>query len=157
MTPDVRLSVSNLEFVRLLDDAYRHLTGKGLPAPDHLDPAQRLAWLHEQAPYSLLAHDGAADPRFTYVNECGLRCFKYPRETFIGMPSRLSASELDRPERQALMEHVAANGIADNCSGWRVDADNQPFMIHACAVWNLQNGAGQAALFWPDEQRIGVL
>lgn len=148
-------------FVSLLDAAYRHWTGQGLPAPEHLDPQQRLAWLHSDAPYSLLAHDGGADPRFTYVNDCALRCFKYPRDTFIGMPSRYSASELDRAARQELLEQVTANGIAQGYSGWRVDAHQQPFMIHAGVVWTLLDDAGQAcgqaALFWPDEQRIGVL
>lgn len=149
------------DFVRVLDDAYRHWTGQGLPAPEHLDAQQRLSWLHADAPYSLLAHDGAADPRFTYVNACAVQCFKYPRETFIGMPSRFSASELDRAARQVLLEHVSANGIAHGYSGWRVDAHQQPFMIHAGVVWTLLDAAGlpcgQAALFWPDAQRIGVL
>ena len=149
------------DFGGVLDKAYRHWTGQGLPAPDHLDPQQRLAWLHRDAPYSLLAHDGAADPRFTYVNDCALQCFKYPRERFIGMPSRFSASELDRAARQVLLEQVTADGIADGYSGWRVDAFDQPFMIHAGVVWTLLDDAGQpcgqAALFWPDAQRIGVL
>lgn len=148
-------------FVSVLDEAYRHWTGQGLPAPEHLDPQQRLAWLHAEAPYSLLAHDGAADPLFTYVNACALSCFKYPREDFIGMPSRFSASELDRAARQVLLEQVTANGIADGYSGWRVDAQGEPFMIHAGVVWTLLDNAGQpcgqAALFWPDEQHIGVL
>ncbi|MGY2177015.1 MEKHLA domain-containing protein [Pseudomonas azotoformans] len=149
------------DFVGVLDKAYRHWTGQGLPAPDHLDPQQRLAWLHRDAPYSLLAHDGAADPRFTYVNDCALQCFKYPRERFIDMPSRFSASELDRAARQVLLEQVTANGIAAGYSGWRVDAFDQPFMIHAGVVWTLLDDAGQpcgqAALFWPDAQRIGML
>lgn len=149
------------DFIGVLDKAYQHWTGQGLPAPDHLDRHQRLAWLHSDAPYSLLAHDGAADPRFTYANACALQCFKYPHERFIGMPSRFSASELDRAERQVLLEHVTANGIADGYSGWRVDAHDQPFMIHAGVVWTLLDDAGQpsgqAALFWPDEQLIGVL
>lgn len=148
-------------FVSLLDAAYRHWTGQGLPAPEHLDPQQRLAWLHSDAPYSLLAHDGGADPRFTYVNDCALQCFKYPRDAFIGMHSRFSASALDRAARQVLLEQVTANGIAQGYSGWRVDAHDQPFMIHAGAVWTLLDDAGQAcgqaALFWPDAQRIGVL
>ncbi|KPW21172.1 MEKHLA domain protein [Pseudomonas syringae pv. pisi] len=108
-----------------------------------------------------MAHDGATDPRFTYVNECALQCFKYPRDSFIGMPSRFSASELDRAQRQVLLEQVTANGIAEGYSGWRVDANNQPFMIYAGVVWTLLNSqgqaCGQAALFWPDEQRIGVV
>lgn len=144
-------------FVRRLDDAYRHWTGQGLPAPAQLDAQPRLAWLHNDAPYSLLAHDGGADPRFIYVNACALACFKYPRETFIGMPSRFSASELDRAARQVLLEQVTANGIARGYSGWRVDAHNQPFMIYAGEVWTLLEGIGQAALFWPHESRVGVL
>ncbi|MCI3945830.1 MEKHLA domain protein [Pseudomonas syringae] len=148
-------------FIQVLDESYRHWTGHGLSSPQHLDPQQRLTWLHTHAPYSLLAHDGAADPRFTYANECALQCFKYPRNSFIGMPSRLSASELDRAARQILLEHVTANGIAEGYSGWRVDANNQPFMIYAGVVWTLLDpqgqACGQAALFWPDEQRIGVL
>lgn len=149
------------DFVRVLDESYRHWSGQGLPAPEHLNAQQRLSWLHAHAPYSLLAHDGAADPRFTYANACALQCFKYPRETFIGMPSRFSASERDRAERQVLLEQVTAHGIAQGYSGWRVDAHHQPFMIYAGVVWTLLDKAGQscgqAALFWPDEQRIGVL
>jgi len=115
-------------FVRLLDDAYRHWTGQGLPAPEQLDPQHRLDWLHTQAPYSLLSHDGGADPRFTYANDRALQCFKYSRESFIGMPSRFSASEVDRAARQVLLEQVNATGIAEGYSGWRVDAHNKPFM-----------------------------
>lgn len=148
-------------FVSVLDEAHRHWTGHGLPAPEHLNPQQRLAWLHAEAPYSLLAHDGGVDPLFTYVNACALACFKYAREDFIGMPSRFSASELDREARQVLLEQVSANGIADGYSGWRVDAQGEAFMIHAGVVWTLLDKSGQpcgqAALFWPDEQRIGVL
>ncbi|SOQ03323.1 MEKHLA domain protein [Pseudomonas syringae pv. syringae] len=153
--------MSQEQFIQMLDESYRHWTGHGLPSPRQLDSQQRLTWLHTQAPYSLLAHDGAADPRFTYVNECALQCFKYPRDSFIGMPSRFSASELDRAQRQVLLEQVTANGIAEGYSGWRVDANDQPFMIYAGVVWTLLNSqgqaCGQAALFWPDEQRIGVL
>ncbi|WP_122243514.1 MEKHLA domain-containing protein, partial [Pseudomonas syringae] len=127
----------------MLDESYRHWTGHGLPSPWQLDSQQRLTWLHTQAPYSLLAHDGAADPRFTYVNECALQCFKYPRDSFIGMPSRFSASELDRAQRQVLLEQVTANGIAEGYSGWRVDANNQPFMIYAGVLCTLLNSLGQ--------------
>lgn len=153
--------MSQEQFIQMLDESYRHWTGHGLPSPRQLDSQQRLTRLHTQAPYSLLAHDGATDPRFTYVNECALQCFKYPRDSFIGMPSRFSASELDRAQRQVLLEQVTANGIAEGYSGWRVDANNQPFMIYAGVVWTLLNSqgraCGQAALFWPDEQRIGVV
>ncbi|WP_160107943.1 MEKHLA domain-containing protein [Pseudomonas izuensis] len=147
--------------VQQLDIAYRHWTGVPLPAPDSLGEHERLAWLHAQAPYALLAHGTEADPLFYYANEQALASFKYPREQFIGMPSRFSASPLDWEMRQFLLEQVTAKGIAHGYSGYRVDRSGQAFMIHHGSVWTLidEQGApcGQAALFWPDPERVGHL
>ena len=118
------------EMVQQLDAAYRHWTGVRLPAPDSLSEDQRLAWLHSHAPYALLAHGTEADPLFYYANEQALASFKYPRDQFIGMPSRFSASPLDREMRQTLLEQVTAKGIAHGYSGYRVDCAGQAFMIH---------------------------
>jgi hypothetical protein len=148
-----------IAYVQLLDDAYRHWTGESLPAPQALTGLARLHWLHAHAPYSLLAHGTEDDPCFFYANEQALACFKYLRSEFLGMPSRFSASPLDRAMRQSLLEQVAANGIAHGYSGYRVDKDGNPFMIYEGKVWTLidQRGEnrGQAALFWPDERSIG--
>ncbi|MGE8066252.1 MEKHLA domain-containing protein [Pseudomonas sp. NPDC089569] len=148
------------ETVRRLDAAYRHWTGKNLPAPPTLSDDERLDWLHAHAPYALLAHGTQADPLFYYANEQALACFKYPREQFIGMPSRFSASPLDREMRQTLLDEVTAKGIAHGYSGYRVDRLGQAFMIHLGSVWTLldDQGAacGQAALFWPDPDRVGL-
>ena len=149
------------EMVQQLDAAYRHWTGVRLPAPDSLSEDQRLAWLHSHAPYALLAHGTEADPLFYYANEQALASFKYPRDQFIGMPSRFSASPLDREMRQTLLEQVTAKGIAHGYSGYRVDCAGQAFMIHQGSVWTLLDEAGarcgQAALFWPDPERVGQL
>jgi len=148
-------------FIALVDASYRHWTGHGLPTPDSVTPQERSLWLHQHAPFSLLAHDVADDPAFFYANECAVACFKYPRAKLIGMPSRFSASPLDRAARQVLLEEVTANGIAHGYTGYRVDQDGQPFMIHEGIVWTLvdEQGkrCGQAALFWPDAERIGQL
>jgi len=150
-----------LEMVQLLDVAYRHWTGGRLPAPQSLSEDERLAWLHARAPFALLAHGTEADPLFYYANEQALASFKYPREQFIGMPSRFSASPLDRDMRQTLLEQVTAHGIAHGYSGYRVDRQGSAFMIHEGKVWTLvdQQGVrlGQAALFWPDAARVGQL
>jgi hypothetical protein len=145
--------------VQLLDDAYRHWTGQGLPAPESITGTERLHWLHEHAPYSLLAHGTEDDPRFFYANKQTLACFKYDLSQFLGMPSKFSASPLDRAMRQTLLEQVTANGIAHGYSGWRVDRDGNSFMIYEGKVWTLidEHGEhrGQAALFWPDAERVG--
>lgn len=55
----------------------------------------QLAEAMYKAPFVLLAHnkfeEGVADPVFTYANRAGLECFEGSWDTFIGMPSRLSA------------------------------------------------------------------
>lgn len=149
------------EQVQQLDAAYRHWTGARLPAPDSLSEDERLAWLHHQAPYALLAHGIETDPLFHYANEQALASFKYPREEFIGMPSRFSASPMDREMRQTLLEQVTAKGIDHGYSGYRVDRMGRAFMIHEGSVWTLldERGVrcGQAALFWPDPARVGML
>ena len=75
------------------------------------------------------------------------------------MPSRYSASPRDRDARQHLMEAVGRQGHASGYEGWRVDKAGRAFQIHAGVVWNLidAEGArlGQAALLWPDTQRLG--
>ncbi|MEJ5059061.1 MULTISPECIES: MEKHLA domain-containing protein [unclassified Pseudomonas] len=149
------------EMVQRLDAAYRHWTGAPLPTPENLNDEERLDWLHAQAPYALLAHGTEADPLFYYANEQALVSFKYPRSEFIGMPSRFSASPLDREMRQTLLAQVTAKGIAHGYSGYRVDRAGKAFMIHQGSVWTLidEQGArcGQAALFWPDPERAGQL
>ncbi|GAC1038041.1 MEKHLA domain-containing protein [Pseudomonas sp. No.117] len=153
------MSATDLTLLPLLEASYRHWLGQSLPRPPGLPQAEALTWLHERAPYALLAHGNESDPLFCYANEQASRCFGYPHAEFIGMPSRFSASPKDRDERQRLMEAVGRQGYASGYEGWRVDKAGEAFQIHAGVVWNLIDveGArlGQAALFWPDPQRIG--
>ncbi|WP_145013036.1 MEKHLA domain-containing protein [Pseudomonas oryzihabitans] len=153
------MSATDLTLLPLLEASYRHWLGQSLPRPAGLPAADVLAWLHERAPYALLAHGTENDPLFCYANEQALCCFGYPRAEFLGMPSRFSASPKDRDERQRLMETVGRQGYAGDYEGWRVDQAGRAFMIYAGVVWNLVDGdgqrLGQAALFWPDRQRIG--
>lgn len=153
------MSATDLTLLPLLEASYRHWLGQCLPRPAGLPQAEALTWLHERAPYALLAHGTESDPLFCYANEQALRCFGYPRAEFIGMPSRFSASPKDRAARQVLMETVGRQGYASGYEGWRVDQAGRAFMIHAGVVWNLLDSdgqrLGQAALFWPDKERIG--
>ena len=155
------MSATDLSLLPVLEASYHHWLGQPLPRPAGLSATAAFAWLHEQAPYALLAHGTESDPLFCYANAQALRCFGYPRADFIGMPSRLSASPKDREARQVLMETVGRQGHASGYAGWRVDQAGRAFMIHAGVVWNLIDSQGQrlgqAALFWPDEQRIGRL
>jgi hypothetical protein len=144
-------SSAQIDLIQQLDAAYQQWTGEGLPGPQAAT-AERFSWLHQQAPYSLLAHTGGGDPVFIYANHCAQQCFGYSFDEFIALPSRLSASPADRAERQQLLDTVTRQGIAQGYRGLRVDKFGDTFTIYDCEVWQIPNG-GQAALFWPQPKR----
>jgi len=114
------------------------------------------AWLYEDAPFAVLAHDASADPRFIYANRTAQRCFGYSWEEFVGLPSRLSAEAPERAARQALLDAVAQNGFAAGYRGVRITKSGRRFWIEDGVVWRLvgpdDKPAGQAATFsaWRD-------
>jgi PAS domain-containing protein len=113
-------------------------------------------WLYEQAPFVLLAHDTSPDPVFIYANQAAQRRFEYSWDEFIGLPSRLSAEEPNRDERQAFMNEVRRRGFVDDYRGLRIAKSGHRFRIESATVWNLVdvNGDlhGQAACVarWTD-------
>ena len=130
----------------LLLDSYRHWTGRELISSE--TPA--LALYH--APFVVLSHDTAADPRFTYANLAAQKCFEMPWLEIVGLPSRLSAEPLAQAERERLLARVAEHGYVDDYSGVRIASSGRRFMVRDATVWNLldRDGmlAGQAA--WCD-------
>lgn len=147
-----------LSLITQIDDNFFHRNGKALPAPP--DIAERAHWLHEKAPYSILAHGTGDDPRFIYANRFALSCFQYDEEAFLQLPSRLSAAPQDRSERERLLQGVSLHGIAYDYRGPRVDKLGRTFMIYDGVVWRLSQPDGtpfgQAALFWTHEQERPV-
>ena len=146
--PDAAMSTLVLE-------SFMRVVGRPL-APAGLDGGQAVRWLYEDAPCCVLAHDTAADPRFTYANKAAQRCFEYPWAEFAGLPSRLSAEVPDRVERQALLDKVARDGFAEGYKGLRVSRSGRRFLIEDVTVWQLLDARGvlhgQGALFpaWRD-------
>ncbi|WP_054633651.1 MEKHLA domain-containing protein [Pantoea stewartii] len=143
-------SEQQIALLKRIDDRYRMLTGNGLYCPEHI--ADRYRWLHEDAPYSILAHNREADPVFVYANRCALDCFHYSLAEMLQLPSRLSAGPADRAERQRLLDSVRRNGIATDYSGPRVNKQGETFTIYEGEVWQSEEHEadwGQAALFWP--------
>lgn len=148
--PSPHLSLDSA-FFDLLTTSYARLTGRPL-AP----AGKNAAWLYDQAPFAVLAHNTDADPRFVYANRTAQACFEYGWDEIITLPSRLSAEAPDRAERQRLMEAVARNGFIADYSGVRVAKSGRRFRIENGVVWQLFDAAGawhgQAATFssWPD-------
>ena len=121
--------------------SYRRSLGRELAAA-HAGP-DLAAWLYAQAPFCLLAHDGGHDPHFVYANQTAQRCFEYPWQELVGLPSRLSALPDGRAERARLLADVARDGFAEGYRGLRVAKSGRRFWIEDVTVWNVLDAAGR--------------
>lgn len=133
-------------FLDLLAGSHLRVVGRPLtPVP------RDAAWIYGQAPFALLAHDGGADPRFTYANRTAQICFEYAWDEIVGLPSRLSAEAPERAARQALLDAVTRDGFAAGYRGVRIAKSGRRFWIEDGVVWQLRRPdgsvAGQAATF----------
>ena len=138
-------------FFALLTGSYARLVGTPLVRPD-----QDADWLYSVAPFVVLAHSTAPDPKFIYANKAAQACFGYSWEEFLALPSRLSAEPVDWAERQALLEKVTRDGFLSGYRGVRVAKSGRRIIIEDGIVWELIDSAGirhgQAATFgsWRD-------
>jgi len=138
-------------FFRVLSESHARFVGRPL-APE----GAGAAWLYDDAPFAVLAHDGGADPRFVYANRTAQTCFEYSWDEIIGLPSRLSAEAPERAARQALLDAVTRDGFTENYRGIRVAKSGRRFWIEQGVVWRLVSpdgsAVGQAATFasWRD-------
>lgn len=126
----------------LICESYQRLLGVPLVAPE-LSSAEVAKWLYADAPFCILAHEHADDPRFIFANRAAQRCFEYEWSEFVGLPSRLSAEAPDREERQRLLEAVERQGFATGYRGLRVAKSGKRFWIEDVTVWNLLDSVGK--------------
>ena len=135
------------DFFALLTGSFRRRVGRPLVPTPALGPD----WLYADAPFAVLAHDTAADPRFVYANRAAQAAFGYGWDEIVGMPSRLSAEAPERAERQRLLDAVARDGFVADYSGMRIAKSGRRFAITDGVVWQLVDEAGrvrgQAATF----------
>ena len=145
----------DLGFVGLLTRTYRERLRNEL-VPSGLDPAAAARWLYEQAPFCLLVHNVAADPRFVYANRIAQVCFGYGWHEITCLPSRQSAAPSDQAERQRLIEAVTRKGFATGYRGLRTARSGRRFWIEDVTMWQLVDTSGtlrgQAAAYghWSD-------
>jgi hypothetical protein len=132
--------------IALIVDSFARLLRRPLVAPG--EDVVAALW---DAPVAVVAHGIEADPLFFFGNRAALGAFAYEVESFVGMPSRLSAEAPLREERQRLLERVTRDGFIDDYAGTRISATRRRFRIERAVVWNLvdTDGAchGQAATF----------
>jgi hypothetical protein len=137
------------DFFRLLAGSYGRLVGKSL-VPNELNLDQGAAWLYDEAPFGILAHDTAADPVFVYGNKRAQTLFEYDWDELTSLHSRLSAEAPERSERQAFLDQVGRDGFVSGYRGIRVAKSGRRFWIEHATVWQLidEDGIyrGQAAM-----------
>jgi PAS domain S-box-containing protein len=138
-------------FAQLLLSSHLTLTGRPLCLPHWVSMQEAAYWLFAEAPFGLLAHGTGPDPKFFYANRTAQRCFGYPWEEFVGMPSRLSASSHRQEDRDTFVRSVSEHGFADGYDGLRRTRSGEEFWIRDVTMWDLADpagdGQGQAAVF----------
>ncbi|MCW1428312.1 MEKHLA domain-containing protein [Novosphingobium sp. JCM 18896] len=132
--------------IALIAESFERLLRR--PLVPHGEDMVAALW---DAPCAIVAHGTEPDPVFFFGNRAALTAFDCDVAGFVTMPSRLSAEEMLRDERQSLLDRVTRDGFIDDYGGMRVSATGRRFRIDQAVVWNLidAHGArhGQAATF----------
>lgn len=132
---------SDPAFYELLATSYQRLLGKPL-VPEPMPPAQATAWLYEEAPFAILAHNTAPDPVFIYGNKAAQRRFGYDWDEITRLPSRLSAEAPNREERQQFLARVQRLGYEAGYKGVRITKSGKRFMIEEATLWQMIDADG---------------
>ncbi|CAG2147269.1 MEKHLA domain-containing protein [Cupriavidus plantarum] len=132
----------SLDFYRLLTESYARLLGKPL-VPADMSPAEGAAWLYDDAPFAVLAHNTDPDPVFIYGNRAAQARFGYDWDEITRLPSRLSAEAPNREERQRFLERVQALGYESGYKGVRITKSGKRFMIEEATLWQLFDDEGR--------------
>jgi PAS domain-containing protein len=117
--------------------SYRHWSGTAL-VPSGADPATALY----QHAAIVVAHDGAADPRFVYANRAAQALWGYAWQDFVGLPSRLSAPPEQRAVRNRLLDQGRSAGLVTAHDLIRITAGGRRFRIAEVQLWTLLDDAG---------------
>lgn len=138
-----------INHTRILLNSFRQFVGRELidRSGTQAEQARRLF----EAPFVVVSHGIQQDPILNYGNQTALSLWEVDAETFLKMPSRLTAEPMHRDERARLLERTSRDGFVDDYKGIRISSSGRRFLIEQAIVWNLINErgerVGQAATF----------
>ncbi|NVJ25757.1 MEKHLA domain-containing protein [Myxococcus sp. AM011] len=148
-----------LPVLKMIDASYQRQRGKPLgsgfcPPPLEKAPQEaRLEWVHDQAPFMLLAQDVSADPVFIYTNASASHHFGYTPEEFLSLPSRLSATAEGQEDRNAAVNEALTKGARIGYGSVRVTKAGKLFRLRDGELFLLHDKddarIGMGALVWP--------
>ncbi len=102
------------------------------------------------APAVVLMHGTQPDPIFCYANRAAQSLWGYDWDTFITLPSRLSAQAEVQADRERLLAEARTRGFIADYAGIRIAKDGRRFRIAEVTLWNVVVAGvrhGQAAVF----------
>ncbi|MEK8132886.1 MEKHLA domain-containing protein [Paenibacillus filicis] len=141
------IGATNEHALRVID-SYRHWTGRRLVEEGEAGTAADRLF---QAPLYILSHGMEEDPVLNFGSRLALELWEMDWQTFIRMPSRLTAEPMERDAREAFMRAVREQGFVSDYTGVRISGSGRRFMIAEATVWNVLDEAGircgQAAMF----------
>ncbi|MAR05866.1 MAG: MEKHLA domain-containing protein [Cyanobium sp. NAT70] len=146
------LSNSTEELVAQLLSSHHKAFAGALLACERNNPSRRLACQELFAcGFPVLAHGTEQDPKLMYANAAALHLWDKRWNEMVGMPSRLTAPEDQRRQRQIALGVAQNTDAVQNYSGIRINQKGRRFMIDQAKIWTLwdQQGHvfGQAASF----------
>ena len=138
------------EHAELILSSLIRMTGRNLVDPA-LSDKERYRSLFE-APYCVVSHNAERDPIFNYGNKAALALFEVNWADFINLPSRLSAEQEIREEREQLLARVSEYGFIEDYKGVRISSSGKRFLVEDSIVWNMVDEyglyRGQAAVLY---------
>lgn len=139
MSDEPWLAPRTVERVRVYLDSYRRFVGRELLPRESSEADARALF---EAPFVAVAHGVEKDPVFGYGNRRALALWEFSWDEFVALPSRFSAEEGAREERERLLAEVRERGFSSGYSGIRATRSGRRFRILDVTVWNLLDADG---------------
>ena len=146
------LSEKSLEIVNLILKSYAKSFGEPLlhSSDDFLTNIEKGTTLFTFR-NPVIAHNAASDPCLIYANSSALLLWSRQWHEMIGLPSRLTAPEEARQERQKTLEVASRTNSIKDYQGLRINSKGELFKIKNVRIWTVldekENIYGQAATF----------
>ena len=135
------------EHLRNLLASYKKWTGRDL-LPDIPEDFESFLY---NAPFVLASHGTEEDPILNYANLTAQKLWEMDWDEITKTPSRLTAEQPEREERERFLKEVSEKGFITDYSGIRISKSGKRFHIENVKVWNIVGQAGgklgQAAMF----------
>ena len=130
-------------------DSYSKFYGEELVSRTE-NPEEQLK-IVDQADFVILSHGTEPSPILNFGNKKTLNLWKLDWQTFTSTPSKETAENAYREEREKMLKDVEEQNFTTDYKGIRISSEGERFVIENVKVWNIFNTEneriGQAASF----------